>query len=63
MIETITVINHVTHFEFITGLGMFNATGDMDFYPNGGKHMVGCNDVKQEQEQEQEGKVTLSLFS
>lgn len=40
---------------------MFNATGDMDFYPNGGKLMVGCKDVKQDQEQE--GKITLSSFS
>ncbi|KAH0623721.1 hypothetical protein JD844_006801 [Phrynosoma platyrhinos] len=27
------------------GLGMLNATGDLDFYPNGGTIMEGCNDV------------------
>lgn len=61
MTEATTVINHVTYFEFITGFGMFNATGDMDFYPNGGKFMVGCH--VREQDQKQEGKITLSSFS
>uniref|UniRef100_A0A8C6X853 Triacylglycerol lipase n=1 Tax=Naja naja TaxID=35670 RepID=A0A8C6X853_NAJNA len=41
---------HTNGARFPFGLGMFNATGDMDFYPNGGKFMVGCNDEKQEQE-------------
>ncbi|XP_062989326.1 pancreatic lipase-related protein 2-like [Elgaria multicarinata webbii] len=27
------------------GFGMLNATGDLDFYPNGGKVMVGCDDI------------------
>ncbi|XP_028585975.2 pancreatic lipase-related protein 2-like [Podarcis muralis] len=26
------------------GFGMFNATGDLDFYPNGGRVMPGCDD-------------------
>ncbi|KAJ7325234.1 hypothetical protein JRQ81_018254 [Phrynocephalus forsythii] len=28
------------------GLGMLNATGDLDFYPNGGSIMVGCYDAE-----------------
>ncbi|XP_060097544.1 pancreatic lipase-related protein 2-like [Heteronotia binoei] len=28
-----------------TGLGMFNATGHVDFYPNGGTTMPGCNEL------------------
>ncbi|XP_048361998.1 pancreatic lipase-related protein 2-like [Sphaerodactylus townsendi] len=28
----------------IIGLGMYNSTGDIDFYPNGGTNMVGCGD-------------------
>ncbi|XP_058044082.1 pancreatic lipase-related protein 2-like isoform X2 [Ahaetulla prasina] len=44
---------HSNGARFPLGLGMFNATGDMDFYPNGGKLMVGCKDAKQDQEQEE----------
>ncbi|XP_039208152.1 pancreatic lipase-related protein 2-like isoform X1 [Crotalus tigris] len=44
---------HSNGARFPLGLGMFNATGDMDFYPNGGKFMVGCNAREQDQKQEE----------
>ncbi|XP_054840119.1 pancreatic lipase-related protein 2-like [Eublepharis macularius] len=35
------------------GLGMQNATGDLDFYPNGGTTMPGCNDLILEKKEDE----------
>ncbi|XP_015280543.1 PREDICTED: pancreatic lipase-related protein 3-like [Gekko japonicus] len=39
----VDVIHSNAGLSLTTGFGMFNATGDMDFYPNGGTTMPGCN--------------------
>uniref|UniRef100_A0A8C2YGW1 Triacylglycerol lipase n=1 Tax=Coturnix japonica TaxID=93934 RepID=A0A8C2YGW1_COTJA len=36
--------SNAAHFP-ATGLGMYNTTGHLDFYPNGGTQMPGCNDL------------------
>ncbi|KAM6441745.1 pancreatic lipase-related protein 2-like [Liasis olivaceus] len=47
---------HTNAARFPLGYGMVNATGDIDFYPNGGKNMVGCTDkATPETEHDKEG--------
>ncbi|NXO59377.1 LIPR3 protein, partial [Aramus guarauna] len=36
--------SNAAHFPAI-GLGMYNTTGHLDFYPNGGTMMPGCTDI------------------
>ncbi|XP_032047125.1 pancreatic lipase-related protein 2-like [Aythya fuligula] len=42
--------SNAAHFPAI-GLGMYNATGHLDFYPNGGTVMPGCTDLIPEMKQ------------
>ncbi|XP_009666972.2 pancreatic lipase-related protein 2-like [Struthio camelus] len=42
--------SNAAHFPAV-GLGMYNTTGHLDFYPNGGTVMPGCNDLTPQMKQ------------
>nr|XP_056706439.1 pancreatic lipase-related protein 2-like [Euleptes europaea] len=51
--EFVDIIHSNAGDSLIIGLGIINTTGDMDFYPNGGTNMPGCNDLIKSKEEDE----------